>query len=459
MSVLAIDIGSSRIKALLAGWDGRLIEVRMAGTPYQSLEPGERAYPVEAVFKAVEGLISGLAASHSAEAIDTLVFSCLGTAMAPLDRDGRPLGPALAPADRRPQALPWRIDGLGIEPDELRRRTGSDPAVASFLLHALWWQQKQPQVMARAHRFRSLRGYLLAQLCGADAEDVTWASRTMLVDLETNDWSAELLAAAGLRAEVLPPLLPPTATFLLRREVATQLSLASGARAVMGAMDNCCALRGAAGADRSGLVNIVGTYEHMAGAASLGAARQVAAEADAVIHAYLSPGRYITMTRVPLGELLARAAAGEDRGLDDLLDDLATQPRGRSLALGSDAIDAAIAAGQTGPAVLQAVLEAATAVDGRFADAWAAQGMPAEPIAVVGGGARRTAALQLKANLLRRSLVGLEHDESAGLGALRLAAMAVEGATLAETCRLFDNPVTTTIKPATIEPATIVGPV
>ena len=431
------------------GWDGRLIEVRTAGTPYQSLEPGERAYPVDAVFESIEGLISGLARSHPDEAVDTLVFSCLGTAMAPCDREGRPLGPALAPSDLRPQSPPWRVDTVGLAPDGLRRRTGSDPAVASFLLHALWWRETQPAVMDELHRFRSLRGYALAQLCGADAEDVTWGSRTMLVDLETNDWSEELLAAAGLSAEVLPPLLPPTATFAVLPEMATRLGLASGARIVLGAMDNCCALRGAAGADRSGLVNIVGTYEHMAGVASLGAARQVAAESDAVIHAYLSPGRYIAMTRVPLGELLARAAAGAPRTLDDLLDDLSVQPSGRSLALEPEAVDAALAAGQPHREVLQALVESAIAVIGCFADAWAAQGMDAEPIAAVGGGGRHPAVLQLKANLLRRSLIGLEHDESAGLGALRIAAMAVAGANVAEACRLFGNPVIATVRPMT----------
>jgi xylulokinase len=449
VSVLALDIGSSRIKALLAGWDGRLIEVRTAGTPHQSLEPGERSYPVDAVLEALEGLVAGLAASHPDQSIDTLVFACLGTAMAPVDRDNRPLGPALAPADRRPQTPPWRLDALGLGADELRRRTGSDPSVASFLLHALWWQEAHPDVMAQLHRFRSLRGYTLAQLCGADAEDVTWASRTMLADLETNDWSEELLSAADLSREVMPPLLPPTATFAVLPEATARLGLAAGARVVLGAMDNCCALRGAAGADRSGLVNIVGTYEHMAGAASLGVARQAAAEADAVIHAYLSPGRYITMTRVPLGELLGRAASGSGTDLDALLDGLSTVPSGRSLALETDAVDAALAAGASRGTVLQALVESATAVVGRFTHAWAAQGMAAEPIVVVGGGARHPAVRQLKANLLGRSLVALQHDESAGLGALRLAAMAVEGATLADACRLFDNPVTTTIRPAT----------
>ncbi len=454
MSVLALDIGSSRIKALLAGWDGRLVEVRTTGTPRQVLEPGEQSYPPEAVFAAIEELIAGLTGDHGGHEVDTLVFSCLGTAMAPLDREGRPLGPALAPADRRPQRSPWLVDDMGMPAEELATRTGSDPAVASFLLHALWWQAEQPEVMERCHRFRSLRGYTLQELCGADAEDWSWVSRTMLADLETGDWSPAILAAAGLSRGLFPAVEPSTMSMPVRAHVAERLGLASGAVAVMGGMDNGCSLLGATGSDRSGLVNIVGTYEHMAAAAGLDDVRRVAAAAGAIVHAYVLPDQYITMTRVPVGELLTLAAARHGRRLDDLLGGLSPEPLGDPLPLQAEAVTGAVRAGSPKRDVLQRTVESATEVLVRFTEAWAALGRPTEPIAVVGGGARVDAVLQLKANLLERRLVTLDSDQGAALGALRLAAMAVRGASAAEACRLFDNPITRTIQPHPVARAT-----
>ena len=70
MSVVAVDIGSSRTKALLAGWDGRLVEMRSAPTPRQSIEPGEVGFPAEAVLAATEGLIAALAVAHPRHPID-----------------------------------------------------------------------------------------------------------------------------------------------------------------------------------------------------------------------------------------------------------------------------------------------------------------------------------------------------------------------------------------------------
>lgn len=452
MSVLAVDIGSSRTKAVLARWDGRVRGARSTATPRRSEEEGEWSYPLEEVARAVDELIAGTAAAHPGEPVDTLVFSCLGTAMAPVGRDGRPLGPALAPFDRRPQAAPWRLDELGLSRAELARRTGSDPAAPSFLLHALWWQDQHPDVVERAHRFRSLRGFVASRLGDVDAEDRSWASRTMLFDLEAGDWSDAIIAAAGMPRELFPRLAPPTASFVIDEAASERLGLAPRARLVLGAMDNGCALFGAAGPDRSGLVNIVGTFEHMAGAATLDAARQVAARAGAVIHAYLLDDRYIALTRLPLGSLLAHLADESGTDLGTLLDDLSPEPSGQHVQPTLEAVDAALRAGRPGAEVVQGLLESSAALLLAFADAWAALGLPDDPIAAVGGGAEQATVLQLKASILGRSLVTLASDEGAALGALRLAAMAVEGATPDDACRLFANPIARTIGPSTRAP-------
>jgi len=453
VSVLAVDIGSSRVKALLGAWDGRVRALRSSATPRQSDEAGEWSYPVEDVARTVEELIAATAAAHPDEPVDTLVFSCLGTAMAPIARGGQPLGPALAPFDRRPRAEPWPLDGLRLDRAELARRTGSDPAAPSFLLHALWWGSQHPEVLERTHRFRSLRGFVAARLGDVDAEDRSWASRTMLFDLADGEWSADIVAAAGLRPEQLPPLALSTATFAVDDAAVARLGLAPGALLVLGAMDNGCALFGAAGADRSGLVNIVGTFEHLAGATSLDAARDVAAQTDALIHAYLLEDQFITLTRLPLGELLARVTEGSDAELGALLDGLSPIPTGSAVEPTPAAVDAALQAGRSRQEVLQGLLESSAALLVAFADAWAARGLPHDPIAVVGGGADHAKVLQLKAALLQRSLVTLASAEGAGLGALRLAAMAVKGATPADACRLFDNPMAHTIEPSTTAPA------
>jgi sugar (pentulose or hexulose) kinase len=219
--------------------------------------------------------------------------------------------------------------------------------------------------------------------------------------------------------------------------------------AVLGGMDNCCSVFGSAGPEGAGLVNIVGTFEHMAGAAGLRQTRQVASAADAITHTYLLPGQYITMTRVLMGDLLARAATGYPGGLERLLDETSPEPLGHTMPLDGEAVVDALAAGTPRPSVLQELLEASAAVLKRFADAWAGLGLASSPVTAVGGGAAHDAVLQLKANLLGRPFVRLASDESAGLGALRLAAMAVRDLPTTEACDLFPNPIAQTYLPRT----------
>lgn len=104
MSVVALDIGTSRLKAIVARWDGTTLASGSVPTPAVSDAPGRLELPADAIADAAAALVAGLLAGLPHDPADTLVLSCLGTAMAPLDRDERPLAPALSPADLRPGA-------------------------------------------------------------------------------------------------------------------------------------------------------------------------------------------------------------------------------------------------------------------------------------------------------------------------------------------------------------------
>lgn len=447
MSVVALDIGTSRMKALLATWDGRILGARSVRTPTEAAATGHLVFPVPAIHAEASTLVSGLAGAHPDDPVDTLVFSCLGTAMVPVDRAGIPLGPALSPADVRPSTIPGLMQSVDLSAETLIEITGQDPRLSSFLLHWLWWRRTRPDVIRKLHRFRSLRGFLVHALCGADAEDPSWASRTMLMDLVTDTWSTTILAAAGLPGDALPEIRPSTTAWPVGSSAARRFGLAPGARIVLGGMDNCTSVFGASHPGERRLANIAGTYEHMAGIGALDTARSSAAAVAGLVHRYLLPARYLSYSRVALGLLLLEAAAGSPSDLGRLLEGVSESPVGQGMPLDADAVRSALRAGTPPGVVIQRLLEASADVLVRYADAWDAAGERTDRIVVVGGGAARSRPLQLKANLLGRSLSTLTVDEAAGLGALRLAAMAVRGASPSAASQLFPNPILRTWVP------------
>ncbi|MFO1540439.1 MAG: FGGY family carbohydrate kinase [Chloroflexota bacterium] len=444
MSVVALDIGTSRLKAIVARWDGTTLATGSVPTPAVADAPGRLELPADAVADAAAGLVAGLLAGSSADPADTLVLSCLGTAMAPFDRDERPLAPALSPADLRPGAVPGLLAATGIDPAILFPLTGQDPRLTSFLHHWLWWRATDPDRLRGLHRFRSLRGTIVARLTGADAEDPTWASRTMCMDLETDRWSSTILDAAGLDASRLPGIHPPTSAWPVLPGAAAAFGLPPGARVVLGAMDNCAAFLGAVAPGEERLVNIAGTFEHLAGVGPLPVVRAAAGAVGGLIHRWVLPGTYLSYSRVPIGVLLGAIGSAAPEGIGPLLAAADPVPVGRRIALDEPSVRAALAAGTAQADVLQAVLESGAAVLADYAAGWIGGGGAIDRIVIVGGGAAQPATLRLKAAVLGRPVATLASDEAGSIGALRLAAIAVRGASLADACALFPDPVAVT---------------
>jgi sugar (pentulose or hexulose) kinase len=441
MSIIAIDIGTSAIKGLIADWDGAVRGSASVGTPTRRPLPGSLEFPLEEVYPVCSGLIRRLGATLPGDPADTLAFSCLGTAMAPVDSAGNTLGPALSPVDPRSRSLRGPAGPRGLDPAELRRRTGQNPELASFLGQWIWWKEERPTLMAKAKRFLSPRGFLLRRLCGVNVEDYSLASRSMLFDLEQGAWSEQVCSAVGLDLALLPELHPATASWEIDPSRVEELGLAPGCRAVLGGMDNCCAFLGSTAPDEARLVNITGTYEHLAGVTGIDESRSAAEAVGGLVFHYLFPGSFLACSRSAVGYLLNRLSAATARPLEALLSTASRCGEVEAVHLSEGALEARLSSGVSPSNVASGLLRSAGEVLRQFLVAWRDHVEDPESIVVIGGGATASEPLRCKARLLCRSLTLLEERESAALGALRLGAMAVKDLELDEACHLFGNPV------------------
>ncbi|MFI5357631.1 MAG: glycerol kinase GlpK [Opitutales bacterium] len=124
-------------------------------------------------------------------------------------RTGRPLHAAIVWQDRRTAALCARLRQRGLEP-LFQRRTGLrlDPYFSGTKL--AWLLDHIPGARRRAGRgelaFGTVDSWLLWQLTEGrvHATDVTNASRTLLFNLHTGQWDAELLRLLRIPSELLP---------------------------------------------------------------------------------------------------------------------------------------------------------------------------------------------------------------------------------------------------------------
>ena len=197
MNILAIDQGTSATKALVVGDDGAVLSV--AECPVHPSTPGDGAVEQDPA----ELLSSVLAAGRAAIAdagvvVDGIGLANQGETVLAWDRaSGRPLTTALSWQDSRAAVV---TDGLDADRDRLGAITGL-PLDPYFSAPKLAWLR----------RHRTTEGvvtttdtWLLHALCGAFVTDVTTASRSMVLDLDRREWSAEALAIFGLGDEDLP---------------------------------------------------------------------------------------------------------------------------------------------------------------------------------------------------------------------------------------------------------------
>ncbi|HUS23022.1 MAG TPA: glycerol kinase GlpK [Aeromicrobium sp.] len=122
-------------------------------------------------------------------------------------RTGEPYANAIVWQDTRTDELAQRLEAEG-HGDLIRQRSGLPPAAYFSGGKLAWLLDHVAGLRADAEAGEALFGtmdtWLIWNLTGEHVTDVTNASRTMLMDLESLDWDDELLALFGVPREMLP---------------------------------------------------------------------------------------------------------------------------------------------------------------------------------------------------------------------------------------------------------------
>jgi xylulokinase len=126
----------------------------------------------------------------------------------------------------------------------------ANPALTGFTLPKIWWvRAHEPELWSRVRSVMLPKDYVRFKLTGARATDVADASGTLLFDVVNRRWSAEMLQASDLRAEILPEAFEsPEITGHVSKAGATASGLRQGTPVVAGGGDQ------AAGAVGMGIV-------------------------------------------------------------------------------------------------------------------------------------------------------------------------------------------------------------
>ncbi|MGN6188085.1 MAG: glycerol kinase GlpK [Conexibacter sp.] len=211
--VAAIDQGTSSSRCLLFDRDGTVAGA--AQREHAQLHPQAgwvEHDPLEIVANA-RAVIDEAVAAADASAADVAAVGITNqreTTVLWERASGEPVANAIVWQDVRTAALVDRLaDG---DLDRLRAVTGLPLSTYFSGPKARWLLDAQPELRVRAEAgelcFGTIDSWLLWQLTGGAAHltDVTNASRTLLMDLRTLDWSDEALELIGIPRALLPQI-------------------------------------------------------------------------------------------------------------------------------------------------------------------------------------------------------------------------------------------------------------
>ncbi len=214
MSVLAIDAGTTGVTALIVTADGTI-----AAKGYQEFaqhfpQPGWVEHAPEEIWQATLEATKDALARYDGPALQAVGITNQRETVLLWDREtlGSPRR-AIVWQDRRTAEICTRLRDAGHE-DRVRELTGLrlDPYFSGTKL--TWLAEHEPHTWALVESGRYAVGtvdsYLIARMTRGTwhVTDVSNASRTLLFDLATGDWSEELCSLFGVPRDALPDIVP-----------------------------------------------------------------------------------------------------------------------------------------------------------------------------------------------------------------------------------------------------------
>jgi xylulokinase len=443
MSLIGIDMGSSSVKAAAYSEEGQLLAVASHDLTGLHPEPGLWEQDPEEVWQATSSVIRELMALQPLrrDPPKAIAVSASGRENFLADKDGNPLAPGVMGADIRgsefdipPEGAP-RPEPWCLSCGHLRERM--DP-----IFRLAWWRKYHPELAAKARYFLGWFDFLMLRTCGRIVQDRSTASRYLVYDLQTNDWSAERVAEHNIEPGFLPEVLPlPSVVGTIKKEVAADWGISPQVQVALGGHDVTCAAIGAGVSEPGVACLISGSYENLMVMTSQPPTAEMLLRGLSVMP---HPGRagYSALAVCPTGNAVlnwARHLLGVSiKGIEI---ELSQHAAGPSPVMAVPYLSGSMTYWEEGRRARGALVGLTLATSQRdivqaFMESIAydhlnnfsllrGEGVHVDRIRAVGGGARSQWWTQLKADLTNLPIEVVEQQEAGTLGAAILAGLAI----------------------------------
>jgi xylulokinase len=418
---LGLDLGTSAVK--LVAFDAAGRPAGSASRGYPTLHPadGMAELDPDLVWNSAVACFHDLAAIFREHRVMSLGVSAQGEGVIPVAADGSVLAPSPISADMRGvRQIAHLAERVGSE--RIETITGQPVSPLPSLAKVMWWIDEWPDFAASVCKYLCYGEFALLRLGLVPAIDESMASRTLAYDINSHQWSTEILEAAGLPLERLPSVSKSgSIAGVIPEAVAAQLCLPRGVVVVIGGHDQAMGALGAGVLQPGQVMYSIGTTEALVSVVE--SPNHELPRANIACYPHVVPGRYVALAGNQTGGRAIQwlgSIIGADARQGGFINELERAAEGfeggplflAHLAGSGSVINDPHSSGAfhglrfdtTRRQMLGAVLEGITFEQAIAVNAIVAAGIPVDELRAIGGGSRSAAWLAMKADILGRPI-------------------------------------------------------
>jgi len=237
--LIGLDVGTSSTKALLVSENGEVVASIAPEYPFETPKPlwaeADPEHWWQATLKAIPALLEKSGVASSDVAGIGLSGQMHGLVM--LDKEGAVIRPCIMWNDQRTgKQCAALTEKVGAQ--EVLRITGN-PILPGFTAPKIAWvAEHEPENFARIAKILLPKDYIRYRLSGEFFTDVSDASGMSLLNVGERKWSPEMIAACGIREDMLATVTESTvASTKLSAEAAKLTGLPEGTPIIAGGGD------------------------------------------------------------------------------------------------------------------------------------------------------------------------------------------------------------------------------
>ncbi len=264
-ALLAVDIGSTNVKALLFDEGGsELFSESVAMKDFYADKEAEKlAYcDPEVLYADIVRMIRKIADAAAGE-YETAAVSVTGMGgdALPMDKNGDALYPFISWKCRRTMDA-YRELGSRMGFERYFMVSGLQARPMDTVFKMMWMRENEPTIYGKTAKWLFIEDYIVYKLCGNVCTDRSIASISGLYDIAAGRWSDEIASYARLDTTKLPPLVRGgEAVGRVSRQAAGETNLKQGLPVVQGGWDIQCAALAMGAVSKNAVVDTMGTWE------------------------------------------------------------------------------------------------------------------------------------------------------------------------------------------------------